>query len=74
VGITEETDAVAVVISEHTRAISIAYRGVLHERLDEGELRSELVRVLRIRDEEPDKPEAPPAPTPIAAAGSGDSA
>ena len=74
VGITEETDAVAVVISEHSRAISIAYRGVLRERLDEGELRSELVRVLRIRDEEPDKPEAPPAPTPIAAAGSGDSA
>ena len=74
VGITEETDAVSVVISEHSRAISIAYRGVLRERLDEGELRSELVRVLRIRDEEPDKPEAPPAPTPIAAAGSGDSA
>jgi len=74
VGITEETDAVSVVISEHSRAISIAYRGVLRERLDEGELRSELVSVLRIRDEEPDKPEAPPAPTPIAAAGSGDSA
>jgi diadenylate cyclase len=74
VGITEETDAVSVVVSEHSRAISIAYRGVLRERLDEGELRSELVRVLRIRDEEPDKPEAPPAPTPIAAAGSGDSA
>jgi diadenylate cyclase len=74
VGITEETDAVSVVISEHSRAISIAYRGVLRERLDEGELRSELVRVLRIRDEEPDKPEAPPAPTPLAAAGSGDSA
>jgi diadenylate cyclase len=73
VGITEESDAIAVVVSEHTQAISVAFRGVLKERLDEGELRSELVRVMRIRDEEELKPEAP-EPTSLAASGPGDSA
>jgi len=51
-GISEETDAVAVCISEHTGAISVAWRGVLLERLDEGKLRSELSRILRLSDEE----------------------
>ena len=52
VGISEETDAVAVCISEQTGAISVAWRGVLLERLDEGKLRSELSRILRLTDEE----------------------
>jgi diadenylate cyclase len=52
IGISEETDALAVCISEHTGAISIAWRGVLLERLDEGKLRSELSRILRLSDEE----------------------
>jgi diadenylate cyclase len=73
VGITEESDAVAVVVSEHTQAISVAFRGELRQRLNEGELRSELARVMRIRDEDESKPE-PPAPAPLAAAGSGDPA
>src|SRR5688572_9749594 len=68
-GISEETDAVAVCISEHGGAISVAWRGVLMERLDEGRLRSELSRILRIADEgeeeEPVRP-APPAPAPLA--------
>lgn len=51
-GISEETDAVAVCISEHSGAISVAWRGVLLERLDEGKLRSELSRILRLTDEE----------------------
>lgn len=51
-GISEETDAVAVCISEHTGAISVAWRGVLLERLDEGKLRSELSRILRLSNEE----------------------
>ncbi len=72
VGITEESDAVAVVVSEHTQAISVAFRGALKERLDEGELRSELVRVMRIRDQDESKPDAS-APTPLAASGSGSS-
>jgi diadenylate cyclase len=73
VGITEESDAIAVVVSEHTQAISVSFRGVLKERLDEGELRSELVRVMRIRDEEELKPETP-EPASLAASGPGDSA
>ncbi len=51
-GISEETDAVAVCISEHSGAISVAWRGLLLERLDEGKLRSELSRILRLSGEE----------------------
>jgi diadenylate cyclase len=78
VGITEESDGIAIVISEHTQNIAVAYRGALKERLDEGELRSELARILRIRpreeekEEEKERPDTP-APTPLAAAGSGES-
>lgn len=52
IGISEETDAVAVCISELSGAISVAWRGVLLERLDEGKLRSELSRILRLSDQE----------------------
>ncbi len=61
IGISEETDAVSVCISEHSGAISIAWRGVLLERLDEGKLRSELSRILRISDQE-EAQTPPPAP------------
>lgn len=59
-GLSEETDAAVIVVSEQTGAISVAHRGVLYPRLDEGALRSELSRIFRIRpqDEEP-----PPVPT-----------
>jgi diadenylate cyclase len=50
-GISEETDAVAVCVSERTGWISVAWRGVLLERLDEGRLRSELSRILRISND-----------------------
>lgn len=73
VGLTEESDAACVVVSEHMQTISVAFRGALKERLDEGELRSELARVMRIRDEDIEEPEAP-APTPLTATGSRDSA
>jgi diadenylate cyclase len=53
-GISEETDAVAICVSEHSGAISIAWRGVLLEHLDEGELRSELSRILRVSNEDED--------------------
>jgi diadenylate cyclase len=43
-GLAEETDAVVVVVSEETGAISIAADGKLLRRLDEGALRSELSR------------------------------
>ena len=51
-GLTEETDAAVIVVSEQTGAISVAYRGAMRERLDEGALRSELVRIFRIRPED----------------------
>lgn len=55
-GLSEETDAAVVVVSEQTGGISVAYRGVLYPRLDEGQLRSELSRIFRIRPQD----EAPP--------------
>jgi diadenylate cyclase len=56
-GLSEETDAAVIVVSEQTGAISVAHRGVLYSRLDEGQLRSELSRIFRIRPE--DEPPAP---------------
>jgi diadenylate cyclase len=61
-GLSDETDAAIVVVSEQTGAISVAYRGVLYSRLDEGQLRSELARIFRIRPQE-EVLAAPPAPT-----------
>ncbi len=45
-GITEETDALALVVSEETGRISIAIRGRLSENLDSRELRNQLFRYL----------------------------
>jgi len=55
-GLSEESDAAVIVVSEQTGEISIAYRGRLKQRLDEGDLRSELSRIFRVRakDGEPD--------------------
>ena len=62
-GLSEETDAAVIVVSEQTGAISVAYRGVLYSRLDEGQLRSELSRIFRIRPQDEPLPVAsPPAP------------
>lgn len=47
-GLSEECDAAVVVVSEQTGAISVAWRGRLKERLDEGALRSELARIFRL--------------------------
>jgi diadenylate cyclase len=60
-GLSEESDAAVVVVSEESGAISVAFRGTLKQRLDGGELRSELSRIFHLRPEE----EAP-APTPLA--------
>ncbi len=57
-GLSEESDAAVIVVSEQTGGISVAYRGQLKQRLDEGELRSELSRIFRVRPED-----EPPAPT-----------
>lgn len=47
-GITEETDAIALVISEETGKISLAREGRLIRGLDEIELRKELTEALRL--------------------------
>jgi diadenylate cyclase len=62
IGLSEESDAAVIVVSEQTGGISVAYRGTLKERLDEGALRSELSRIFRIRpeDEPPTQEIAPP--------------
>ncbi len=63
-GLSEETDAAVIVVSEQTGGISVAFRGRLQQQLNEGELRSELSRIYRVRqDEEPPvevKPAEPP--------------
>lgn len=47
IGITEETDAIVIVVSEETGAISIAYNGRLRRGLEEGRLRRVLSSLLR---------------------------
>ena len=56
-GLSEESDAAVIVVSEQSGAISVAWRGTLKQRLNEGELRSELSRIFRLRPEE--EPVAP---------------
>jgi diadenylate cyclase len=51
-GISEDSDAVIVVVSEETGTISIALRGVLHRDLDDNALRRMLVTLLVDRDED----------------------
>ena len=51
-GIAEESDAVVIVVSEETGAISIAHRGVLHRDLDGKGLHSLLEKLLVDKDEE----------------------
>ena len=46
IGLTEETDAVVLVVSEETGTISIAYRGRLLRPLDEDKLRRILTRIM----------------------------
>jgi diadenylate cyclase len=51
-GLSEETDAAVIVVSEERGAISVAFRGRMKQALSEGELRSELSRIFRIRPED----------------------
>ena len=70
-GLAEETDAAVIVVSEQTGAISVAHRGALRERLDEGALRAELVRIFRIRPQDEEEETATPGVTGEKAADAG---
>ncbi|MDH5752510.1 MAG: diadenylate cyclase CdaA [Deltaproteobacteria bacterium] len=60
IGITEETDAVAVVVSEERGVVSLAYRGKLEKNMDESELRRRINQILLGKTaEEHDHTEAP---------------
>jgi len=67
IGLTEETDAVTVVVSEETGQISVGVDGELHRNLDKESLEQLLRRLILAGDEEkspaaPAKPPAAPAP------------
>lgn len=56
VGLSEETDAIAIVVSEETRRISVAERGVLHRLPDPSQLRSVLAGLLKAEETASDAP------------------
>lgn len=56
VGLTEETDAIAIVVSEETRRISVAERGVLHRLAEPSQLRSVLAGLLKAAEGASDEP------------------
>jgi len=45
-GLSEETDALVIAVSEETGAVSLAYRGELHRHLSEDELRRRITTLL----------------------------
>ena len=51
-GVTEQTDAVAIVVSEETGLISVAHQGRLQRRLNEKALRSTLVGLFQEEKEQ----------------------
>jgi diadenylate cyclase len=64
IGLTEECDAVAVVVSEERGEISLAVRGRLNRRLSPDELHGRLQAALLQRRFVPSQPEAAPEPEP----------
>jgi uncharacterized protein (TIGR00159 family) len=57
-GLCEESDAIVVVVSEETGAISVAQNGKIKRGLSETELKAELMRIGQILEEEEKKEEA----------------
>ena len=63
IGITEESDAIAIVVSEETNRISIAHNGRLTENLDAERLRRALRSLLRVGA--PGEENEPARPSPL---------
>ena len=51
-GLCEESDAIVVVVSEETGAISVAQKGKIRRGLSETELKAELMRLGRVANQE----------------------
>lgn len=49
IGVTEESDAIALVVSEETGKISIAFKGILYEEVDKSTLKETLARMAKSR-------------------------
>ena len=47
IGVTEESDAIALAVSEETGKISIAYKGVLYQNIDKSTLKERLVKMSK---------------------------
>jgi len=47
IGVTEESDAIAIAVSEETGKISVAFKGVLYEDIDKSVLKESLVRMAK---------------------------
>ncbi|WP_009963637.1 diadenylate cyclase CdaA [Verrucomicrobium spinosum] len=52
IGISEETDAIALVVSEETGALSLCYKGKLEHDLEANELRTRLQQILMFGDDD----------------------
>lgn len=55
IGITEETDALALVVSEETGALSLCHRGKLEHNLEPAELKERLQEILMFKTEPTDE-------------------
>jgi diadenylate cyclase len=51
-GLSEETDAIVIIVSEETKMISLAIGGILKRKLDINALRNDLVSLIGIKSEE----------------------
>jgi diadenylate cyclase len=47
IGVTEESDAIALAVSEETGKISVAYKGVLYQNIDKSTLKERLVKMSK---------------------------
>lgn len=71
IGVTEDTDAVAVVVSEETGTISLVSGGQIRRDLDGRNLKQSLQEALQVDEERVRRPPSPPAGSGVGALSSG---